>query len=359
MTVYCFAAGWLIFELFSLVANGLFMGLINDVVPRTVIGRFFGLFRIFSLLAGIIFNFWLIKHAEVWGSWIFTGLGIIYFLGFLVMCLGVREGAYPPPEGQGVHPLRHFGNAMRQSFETPYYLAIFALVTVGLNAFQPVNVFDLKAAKEFGMPDAFYGVCVGISYIVSIAIAFPLGWWTDRFHPLRTAMVTMAIYGVGMLVAHVMLAPGSGAAVVVAHSPTSTALADGSATAASASAAAVSAGFWDIGPQGRVFAVVLILHTILSGTYFTTSASLAQRLFPRLTFAQLAAAMGIISGVGAVIASFGFPELIKSLGGSYRSIFLVGAGMAALWVLCWIPVFRGYLRLGGDAAYRAPGETET
>jgi hypothetical protein len=40
------------------IANAVFGGLINDVVPPALIGRFFGLFRAVSLLAGIIFNFW-------------------------------------------------------------------------------------------------------------------------------------------------------------------------------------------------------------------------------------------------------------------------------------------------------------
>ena len=52
------------FEVFTIIANSVFGGLINDVVPTAVIGHFFGLFRAFNLAAGVIFNFWLICHAE-------------------------------------------------------------------------------------------------------------------------------------------------------------------------------------------------------------------------------------------------------------------------------------------------------
>jgi hypothetical protein len=84
-----FAGLWTFFEIFTVIANSVFVGLINDVVPQAVIGRFFALFRIVGLGAGIVdrlkeqrykikgVNFgnksknpmmWGNKRAEMWGT---------------------------------------------------------------------------------------------------------------------------------------------------------------------------------------------------------------------------------------------------------------------------------------------------
>src|SRR5690606_31590196 len=79
------------------VANAVFIALINDVVPAEFLGRFQGLFRALSLMAGIMFNYWIFGHAESHYHWIFITIGTIYGLGFMMMCFKVKEGRYPPP----------------------------------------------------------------------------------------------------------------------------------------------------------------------------------------------------------------------------------------------------------------------
>ena len=56
--------GWSLFELATVVANAVFYGLINDVVPTALLGRFYGLFRGISLSASILFNFYVFGYAE-------------------------------------------------------------------------------------------------------------------------------------------------------------------------------------------------------------------------------------------------------------------------------------------------------
>src|SRR5439155_4988449 len=91
-----FGVFWTIFEFATVAANALFTALINDVVPVAVLGRFYGLFRALSLIAGMIFNFWLIGKAEIHYTLLFVTIGVLYGGGFLLMCLKVREGEYPP-----------------------------------------------------------------------------------------------------------------------------------------------------------------------------------------------------------------------------------------------------------------------
>jgi hypothetical protein len=49
-----FAAFWGVFEVASIVANTIFGGLVNDVVPQAVIGRFFGMFRMITVASFLI-----------------------------------------------------------------------------------------------------------------------------------------------------------------------------------------------------------------------------------------------------------------------------------------------------------------
>ena len=57
----------------ALTANAVFGALINDVVPRELIGRFFGIFRAVSLATGVLFNSKIIGHAENTGGTALTG----------------------------------------------------------------------------------------------------------------------------------------------------------------------------------------------------------------------------------------------------------------------------------------------
>jgi hypothetical protein len=104
-TLIIIAMGWGVFELATVVANAVFYGLINDVVPSSLLGRFYGVFRAISLIASILFNYYVFGKAEQHFPLVFLGIGLVYGLSFTMMCLKVKEGDYPPPaqpkEGAG------------------------------------------------------------------------------------------------------------------------------------------------------------------------------------------------------------------------------------------------------------------
>jgi len=64
--------GTLVYTTPAVVGGSVFGGLVNDVVPREVIGRFYGLFRASSLIAGMLFNYFLLEHAEAYYFWLFS-----------------------------------------------------------------------------------------------------------------------------------------------------------------------------------------------------------------------------------------------------------------------------------------------
>lgn len=308
---------WAIFEIFSTIANAVFGGLINDVVPTAWIGRFFGLFRAVSLTAGIIFNYWLIGHAEQHFTAIFIGLGLLYGVGFTLMCLKVREGEYPPaPVAPPARLLdRIFGpvkSYARECFANPFYLWVFAAITFGSQAQGPVNAFSVYYAKSLGMPMKDYGMLIVITYSVSLTLSFFLGWLADKFHPLRLGLVAVGLYA---------LVLGVG-------------------------------GF--IATDVSTFSVIFVAHGILNGIFITGTASLAQRLFPREKFAQFASAAGLAGAFVHMVFPPAVGLLLDSSGHVYRYTFIISGAMSLIGLICFVEVFRRFRALGGMSGYRPP-----
>lgn len=305
------------FEIFQVIAQSVFGGLINDVVPQEVIGRFFGLFRAVSLIAGMIFNFWLIGYAETHYFYIFLGLSVLYGVGFSLMCLKVKEGEYPPPPPpEPCNVLaRSFATTrdyLRECFTNRYYLLVFLALMLGSLSGGPVNAFSVFYAKSIGLDMDAYGRLIGITFACSLALTWFLGALADRYHPLRLGILSMLIYGGIMLWA-------------------------GVAT-----------------DDTRTFSIALVAHGVIQGIYNTGTASIAQRLFPRLKFAQFASAAGIISAFGYMLMPPLLGKYLDLSGHIYRHTFLFSGalGLAAFAVL--LMVWRGFRRHGGPDHYQAP-----
>jgi MFS family permease len=312
----CFAVLWTAFEVATVTAAAVFNGLVNDVVPRPMLGRFFGLFRQVSLGAGIIFNYWVLGQAEVHYRAVFIGISVVFFVGFTVMCVGVREGEYSPPppiSGVGQNVL---WNATRQYFQECFSLAYYRWLFVGMTlayvAFTPVNLFSLLFAKQINVSMQTYGHLLAYSYFISFFLASPLGWLVDRAHTLRVTMATLLVYGVLML------------------------------------------GFGFIIHSTWTFGLVLVLHTVLSGCYWTVSAPLGQALFPRMSFAQYASASGIVTSLFTIAFGMGMGAGLDATGHAYRLTYFLGGVLALSGLLTLLVVHGKFMRLGGPRDYVAP-----
>jgi MFS family permease len=307
---------WTVFEIGVVTANSVFNGLINDVVPRELLGRFYGLFRALGLGVGILFNYKIIGHAEEHYTIILASIGLIYGVGMTVMSLRVKEGGYPSPP-PAVAPRRSavlgaLRDYWRDCFLRPYYLLVFLFLGVANLAFVPVNLFSIYAAKGYAMSMETYGRYLVVTYLCSFVVAFPLGWLADRLHPLRVAIGAAVLYGVAM-----------------------------------------AAGFlWmrDAASFGWAF----LAHGVLSGAFFTGAAALPQMLFPREKFAQFAAAAGLLAALFNMALGPLVGAWLDHLGNQYRYTFLAGSVLAALSAVLGLWLHARWLRLGGRQGYVAP-----
>ncbi len=318
-----FCISWVLLDFGTTLASSLFNALANDVVPRELLGRFFGLFRMVSLGAGMIFNAWLIDKVETYTLEIFLGVGTLYGIGLLSLCLKVKEGTYPPPpeefptEGEfsGRVVLKVFRSVVtyfRQSFSLPYYRWYMLAVAFAALAFTPINFFSIQYAKKLGIGMDQYGIYLVITYTFSLVLSYTLGAVADKFHPLRCGITALALYTLVMI-----------------------------------------AG-WAVMGDPRYFGLVFVAHGVVSGCYFTLSASLGARLLPRALFAQFGSAVSIVSSAFAMVAGPVIGKTLDAVGHDYRYLFLFGGAITLTAALLLYKVYRGYLKLGGDAAYQAP-----
>ncbi len=313
-----FGLFWVCFEFGTIASNAVFSALINDVVPQEFLGRFFGMFRALSLMAGILFNYFLMGKAETHYLWMFVGIGTLYGIGFSIMCLKVKEGGYPPMTEL---PLRRplasgfFGAVKiycRDCFSNSYYLWVFASATLAALAFAPFNTFALFYAKSVNMSMDNYGKYMALTFVISLVLAYFLGVLADRFHPLRLGIATLTVYLALML---------WGGCCVTGE---------------------------------KTYAIALVAHGVVSGTFFTATASLSQRLFPRSTFAQFASAQGIVLSSFYMLVAPCVGSFLDYTGHVYRYTFFIGVAMSLLALLASLILYRKFKALGGVKNYRAP-----
>lgn len=313
-----FVIFWIVFEVGTFAANILFLGLINDVVPQVWLGRFFGLFRALSLLAGILFSYYLLGHAEAHFVPMFLGVGLIYCVGFALMCSRVKEGGYPPPQKDGAMQVsKSFISGartyFRECFSRPYYVLVFIAYNICVVAAIPINLFCIFYAKSIGMSMGTYGKLSALSFSVSFVTSYLMGSLADRFHPLRMAMVTSIIYAVCMIY--------------------------GGLTINSVNS----------------FSIMFVAHIVLAGAFGTSTAAIGQKLFPRERFTQFYSALMIVQSISIMLVSAGMGAILDFTHHNYRYTFLASgilAGIGTLFIILF--VHRQFMALGGPNNYKAP-----
>jgi MFS family permease len=338
VALVCFGVFWTAWEFGTIASKSVFNGLVNDVVPKPLLGRFYGLFRAIGLLDGMVFNFWIMGLVPAHFTLILCAVGVFYGVTFMVVCLKVREGGYPPPPpepepdtgggagtggdaggggGGGAAGWARRGAAetrryCRECFSRSYYVAVFALLMLAGVQSVPVNVFTIPYARSLGVDMGLYGKYVALSFLISLCLSFFLGWLADRFHPLRMAIVTLAGYA---------------------------------AVAAWGGLCATTQG---------AFLAAWVLHSVLGGAYLTSAASLGQRLFPHARFAQFASAGEAFVAVANMVLAPAVGMMIDASGKDYRLTFFAG-GLLSLGALsCAFYVHSRFKKLGGPANYAAP-----
>lgn len=313
--ILSFACFWTIYDFASVASGAVFAGLLNDVVPQTLVGRFFGAWRAISLLVGIGFNWTMMGSAAAHYQFIFIGFGLIFGIGLMLMCFNVKEGAYPPPNG-GSGKKEGFVLAttkyFKECFGRTYYLWFYVAISLAMTATTVVNLFTVYYADHVGMSTGYYGKCIAITYVFSLFLAYPLGWAADKFHPLRVVIIAVISYAIVVLVGGIFVR------------------------------------------NAFTFAIALIAHGVFSGSLFTASASLGLRLLPREKFAEYTSAAGIVGAFCTMVFSPLIGFLLDAVNHDYRYTFYLAAILSFAAAAGLLVLHSKFMKLGGPKNYVAP-----
>lgn len=316
LLVFCFF--WIILDFGTTLAGAIFNALATDVVPTEFLGRFFAMFRAVSLGCAFLFNYFVMGYAETHALVIFLGLAALYGIGLFSICLKVREGEYPPPEEETSGPPTVKGAVrtyFRECFSLPYYRWVIMASVVSGFSVVPFNIYGIFYAKSLNMDMDFYGKVSSLICLVSFVLSFFLGWFSDRFHPIRTGMASMALQTVILFI---------GGRIATSES---------------------------------VFAWLFLCQGISIMSYNTLMASYAPRLFPREYFAQFNSAMMLANALASVIGAPLVGKFLDLTGNHYPHLFTIGGVIGLCGLGCFVMVYRGYQRYGGDSGYIAPAPT--
>ncbi|MEN6356929.1 MAG: MFS transporter [Armatimonadota bacterium] len=181
------------YQFFNMIVGSVYYYLFNDVVPEKHLGRFMAFFRAVGAIAGSLFSFFVFQYARNYSSEIFIWFGIIYIIGFMMMCMKVKEGDYPPPPEMeksrnstfaGIKTF--FKESYCHKFYWYFYLSgSFWMVSLAVNTFVVFRNLDI------GLTMKEMGIIGGVAGVVTTVLLIPAGYYADKNHPIRVGITAM------------------------------------------------------------------------------------------------------------------------------------------------------------------------
>lgn len=149
------------FSFFNEFVNTVYWYLFADVVPPACMGRFLGLFRLVGAAAGFLFNLSIAGYQLTHMRAIHVGVAALYFVGFTLMCVFVKEGKYPPVADvtEKTTFLEQVKIYFRECFTHKIYILIYlsTLVWAFSRSAPMAGVFGLHLSQHQAMSDASGG----------------------------------------------------------------------------------------------------------------------------------------------------------------------------------------------------------
>jgi MFS family permease len=328
ITVGLVAVFLIMFQFFNMFVGSVFWYLFNDVVPAAFLARFMGLFRMVGVGAGALYNYFIFQHAESHMREIFIGAALLYLLGFGSVCLMVKEGEYPPIEGESEKSSRGakgIQTYFKESFSHKFYWYRF-LATSFAGFAGAIGMFGIFFNKEMGLSLGQIGKTNAFGSIALLSAMYFMAIFVDRWHPLRIC-VYGAVFGViGNFMSMVWIfvtVPGE-------------------------------YFFW------------LNMGNVLVGTFLNALVVVAglpceMRIFPQSRFGQFCSAQAMLRSIFVMISGILagiFIDLIRNFfNGSdyaYRFIFLWMTVFSVVSAAFLVKTYIEWHRLGGDKHFHPP-----
>ncbi len=307
------------FQFFNMFVASVYYYLWADVVPKEFMGRFISLFKIIGTGSGWVWNYYIFGLASTHMKAIFIGIGVLYFSAFLLMCLRVKEGRYPPPPHL---PRGHGGLALvktyfKECFRNPYYVYFFlgtglfwtagtAGMTGGATVFL---IFFYRNGLHLSLEQI--GRVMSWCMILTVVLLIPAGWLCDKLHPLRVTLATYAIGSASALLCFFFI-----------HNETS-------------------------------LLIFLLLAQVPVAFLLASNLPMFVALLPAERYGQFCSAQAMLQSLLTILAT-PLAGLFLDRVGNYRYAFFLQAVLMIPGFLFMLPVYRRWQRYGGAKNYTPP-----
>ena len=211
------------------IISGLFNGVVLaifsyyywDVVPEMVLGRFNSLAKIITVLAGMVWNFFVVGYAEHHTKAVYIGVSVFCLSVYLLSVWRVKEGEYPPPEvRKTTNPLEPIFDYFKDCFSKPYYLWIFVGTLLIQLGNQGNNFVFFYLRYDLGMDLTTTGrintVGLAATAVFGVLLGYSTGSLIDRLKPIRVIPVTLFIWAVLSLISFFYVRDKMSAAIMAA-----------------------------------------------------------------------------------------------------------------------------------------------
>ena len=190
VAIGCFAVLAGLFDLANMFVGSVYWYLFNDVVPQHHLARFMAYFRLVAVLTTALYNYFIYKYALSHMREIYLGVALLYFFGFGLMCLKIKEGEYPPPDDAGLRPslIRDIRVFAKECFTMPFYWDVFlytmfgsVTACMGTSFLVFFNQSLGLSLEQIGRINATNGIMIAVCLLFA-------GSLVDRWHPVRMVM---------------------------------------------------------------------------------------------------------------------------------------------------------------------------
>ena len=192
LVIFLIAVCAVIFQFFDLIVGSVYYYLAPDVIPLRFYGRFIAASNIAGTLTTLVFSLYVLPLVKINVAWVFTGVGAAYFLIFMLMCIFVKEGEYPPVVNYQKKQGSFFKRLLewvviycRQCYRQPFFVMFF--LGLGLHSVSTTcrSVFNLLfATEDLHMTVEQFGKVGAAGALVSLGVIFVMGFIVDRFSPM-------------------------------------------------------------------------------------------------------------------------------------------------------------------------------
>jgi len=298
----------------------LFSCLVADVIPPEAMGKFSGIYRAVGALGSLAFNRYGLGWVETHTVHVYVLVGLLFASAFTLIIWQVKEGEYPPPPPKAPGGLL---GAIKEYFQTcfrhRFYLNYFAVTLFFWVSYVPLGFlifFGTRAgvagyAPTLGLSLQEFGEVRGWTSAVQIPVYFLVGFFADRFHPLRLAMAGMLLTAVTYFCC-----------------------------------------FWFVDSQ-QTLLVWWSLNQAANAVYLCAALAMCPLLFPRERYGQFVSASNIFASVGLILAPPVVGWLLQRLG-DYRYVFIICGVLTALSSAALLTLYVQWKKLGGDLHFTPP-----